>query len=139
MEDNNSGESATFNAAIHHVNRIGLSQLKINNANINPLAFNPQEGVYNYEIILEENLNLYREVVPKLKPKEIAIANRMMEEIEKFISGHPIHIMSEGKSKLLKERWKIFKPLLNSFQKLIKVLLDIHDVNNPSKKDLGGL
>ncbi len=132
-------KSAQFNAAMHFVNRVGLSQANINEANVNPTAYNVSAGVYNYELILRETINLYREVKPKLPYKKIEFAEKMKDLLVNFLSAYPVHIRIDGRPQLAKKRWDIFWGMLDSYQDLIKQYLDDHEVNNPNKREDIGL
>ena len=85
------GKTSKFNAGILQMQRIHDLQERLNLAKINPLAYNEDLGLFNYEVILNTINALYLEAESKLATKEKEEAVKLKKALEIFLERKPVH------------------------------------------------
>lgn len=142
---NNYSEPATdtdvgkgmFNEAIFVVRRLSDLQTQVNNARLNPLAFNIEHGVYNYQIWFSSLTSLMSETWAKLSDDEKKDAETIRALLNKALISFPPHkivnkIGVGQETSFIKENWNIIESGLMLFEKKIKSLMDTHGLGNPN-------
>ena len=141
------GSNSQFNAGLLQMKRIHEIQDLLNRASLNPLAFNEELGVYNYQIIFSSTCSLLNEASPKLGKDERKDAEKLRNGIREFIVKFPIYELKKdikagsnySTNSLNKKHWQILLDWLQTYETLIRNLLDKHQLNSPNKEDDDGL
>jgi hypothetical protein len=127
-----------FNEAMFVMRRLDNSQSRINLVRINPLIFNSEVGVYNYEVWYSDLISLLNESWGKLNDTERKEALRMKELLDNMLINFPIHeniikaSTNQRITKINKDNWEKFKRTLYIFERNIKVYMDKHGLSNPN-------
>jgi len=132
---------AMFNEAYFVTKRLSSLQERINFAKMNPLAYNNEVMVYNYQIWFTDLTSLLNEAWPKLTEEEQADAEVFRNAIQTLLRINPPHkdiIVNGDKSvKFNKECWYLLEDGLIMFEKKVRTLLDTHGLSNPTEEDEG--
>lgn len=127
------GQSSKFNAGILQMNRLHELQRHLNTANLNPLAFDIELGVYNYQTIIDNTTNLVEEAGNKLSKDEKKQSMVLKDAVEKLIQKYPIHRFNPQRKKniLSVGNWEHLRKLIFYYQDYARSLLDKHNLNSP--------
>lgn len=119
--------------------RIDLAWLEIYYLEQNPIVFNAETGLFNYERLMNNYLTIFFEVCSKANKKDLENIWSFRLKLEELMKKYPIHKPS---SKLAKYRWKfnminweIIKEALNKYKLLLKLQEDKTGWGSPSKDD----
>lgn len=139
-------KSAIFNAGVFQTKRIAELQERINLVSLNPKIFNEEFGVYNYEVWITSIDSLLMEVMPKLTETEVKQGEMVRDKVHDFKKSNPVFTSSTslraGKKTTYNfdvENYEVMYKVVTMYEKLIRIYLDNHDLNNPSKDDDEGL
>lgn len=139
------GVKSGWNAADKQGDRTHRLQDRINASNVNLLAFNQFEGVYNYELKLNDLNSLFLEVFPKLSAGEKKKGKEMRDCLKEFLKINPIHLKKKNlrTNKLSEEisnvSWNVFSSWLTKWEEMVKTFVDEHGMNSPNAEDHRGL
>lgn len=141
------GQSSKFNAGLLQMKRLHEVQDLLNRASLNPLAYNEEIGVYNFQIMFSSITTLLNESSAKLGATERKEAEALREGIRSFLTEKPIFEMTQdvkvGGSKSVirfnKKNWNILEKYLIQYQTLVRKQLDAHNLNSPNQEDDQGL
>ena len=134
------GKVSNWNEGALQMLRFHELQKEINECNTNPLAFNGDRNLYNYEIILHNNNSLFSEASPKFKDKEKALGLLRKKMIESFLESNPIHINKpnlnhEVETMFSNPNWLRLRMMLFEYNLYVRGLLDAHKLTSPDKSD----
>lgn len=115
--------------------RIDALQRAMNAARFNPLAFNPEVSRFNYEIMQASQDGLLAECWAKLPEINQKEGQRMKVIVEKFLELNPIVTKRNDEHIINRENYKKFLKIIDAYEKLNKVFLDITDLNSPSRDE----
>ena len=130
-------QKAVFNEGVLIARRLDAIQSRINSVRVNPLAFNSEQNTYNYNVWFGDLCSLLNEAWSKLTEDEQNEINKFRKIIEECFLSFPIHktIINENLNtrdvKVKYSHWYKIKPLLDIFEREIKVYLDRHGLANP--------
>jgi len=140
------GSASKYNEAWLKMRRLHDLQSMINIAGLNPTAFNPELGIYNYQVKVNCCNALLLEVWGKLNEEERHNAVTMKEAIEEKMIKNPIHENKKDFSKnktitvLENKNWNVLKGWIFKYETLIKELLTKTKYDSPDfDYDDGGL
>lgn len=135
---NDVGKTSMFNAGLLQTKRIGDLQERINTVSLNPLAWNQEYQVYNYEVWLTCVDSLLQEVSAKLGDKERLQGEFVRDKIYFFLEVNPVYkskkklgSKTSTETKLNKSAWKVLFKALTIYEKLIRKFLDDHSFGAP--------
>lgn len=137
------GKSSKFNAGMLQMQRLHQLQDLINKVRINPLTFNEEYGVFNYQVFFSNLDGLFHETWGKLGDKEKEIGKYFIETLTQMFKKYPIHEETKDKNsqrsqyKLNQKNWEIIRKMLFEFESIIRKYLDTHKFNSPSEEDDG--
>ncbi len=137
------GKMSMFNGGLLQVKRIGDLQERINLVSLNPLSFNENFGVHNYEIWITSIDSLLQEITPKLSDKEKLAGEKVKNFIHKFITTNKIFKTKKSLSRRSSsmfvdiELWSVMYIAINHYEKLIRKYLDDHKMNSPEEQEMG--
>lgn len=144
MSDDKSDKSM-FNAGVQQVIEVRTLQNVLNRARIDLISMNQNPNfpfVPNYQLCLEILNSLFNEVKPKCNaPNEKEVIQNIKNVAEQFIVKHPIIKNIRINDKLTPvvdyPNLNIFKKILDDYENLVREALEKHEMNSPSKADLG--
>jgi len=125
----------SFNQAFYQQERINELILRIDRLNINPLENNITFGLFNYEIILNDLNSLLATVYSKLTPKEREEINQKRIFLAGVFDKYPVYRKKQERVIFYPKIWEAFKSLLFDYRISIELLMDKHELSNPSKAD----
>ena len=132
------GSTSRFNAGILQMQRIHNLQDKINFCWLNPLAWNQEFAVWNYEVVFSCTNSLFQEVCSKLGTKEIEAGGKFRELIQDFIKIHPVYqsvkiptYPYKSPPRLNKKNWEMIKEILFKYETMVRGFLDKHGMSSP--------
>ncbi len=136
------GKTSKFNAGVLQMQRIHDLQERLNLAKINPIAYNEDLGLFNYEIIINTTNALYLEAESKLGLYEKEQAIALKKAIEVFMERKPVHVekrMSQYPYRmnlqLDKSNWDILRKVIFFYESLVRDYLEVHALNSPQADD----
>lgn len=139
-EDNK--KLAVFNAGVAKAIRLDNIITKFNNASISPFCYDYEMHTYNYKIMFESLKRLFMEAVGKMDAKEINACEMQIIGLEYFMNKYPIIETDQNNKRNIimnMQNWEIFKKNLDELEADIRIVLDEHDLDSPSKKKYMGL
>lgn len=131
--DSDDIKRSKFNAGIAFAERIDGLQRAINAAKFNPLASNMETGTFNYENLVVCADALISEGWDKFTPKEKELLVRMekiMKDTLKYFP--PVGFSKGGEPKLIKENYDKLLVFFSLFERKIKEIYGLHNLNNPT-------
>jgi len=138
--NNSEGSLSKFNAGMLQMTRLHSLQEKINGCNLNPLAYDSDASVFNFEIIFSCNNSLLEEAWPKLSEKEQKKAILLKTALNNFLKKYPIYEKRRRKGLQLNEcHWEIISEWLCKYSLMIRDLLNKHRLSSPDDDDDDGL
>lgn len=129
---------AKINGGIFQVIRLHELQDMINRCWRNPLAFNTEEGSFNFELIFSSSQSMLSEVWPKLEVSDKKESLKLSSWIEQQLILNPIYRFQNergGEPKIIKDNWLIMKKALQYFDLIVRGYLEQHGLTNPSMND----
>ena len=152
--DNDEGEQSEFNPAMLKMKRFDKLQDSINAVNTNPLAFNDEVGLFNYELLFNLLNQLLQETRSKLGKKkkdlkkdeedksETMQGDRKRKLIEHLLKLRPIHVQTSHPNnpnkihlEVNQEWWNIIRQELYEYESMIRGFLDKHGYDSPTKSE----
>lgn len=137
------GIISKFNPGMLQMQRLHNLQDQLNLARMNPTVFNPDFGVYNYQLIFKSLNSLLMECWGKLKSSEQRTGRQYREWIKKRMIMYPVHSQVRN-SRNMKTTinfdeiaWKYIENLLTKYESVIRVYLDEHGLASPAKGEEG--
>lgn len=135
----NETTKSQFNAGVGQALEVRGIQNMLNKAKLDLLAINmnpeyPQ--IINYELVFGLLTGMFREVEPKCTTKEKDKITALMNTAEKFIEKYPIVSQNNrGQTNIDANALKVYKKILADYEVEIRLALDTHELNSPSKSD----
>lgn len=144
-DDSDEGKQSGWNSA--QLTNIRLDKLKnkIDQAWINPVAWNMEEQSFNYEVIFISNNLLLKAVIPKLSSAEEKEGEGLRKGIEEFIGKYPIvenkkkNYSKKGEDKLNEKNWFVLKKHLWNYCVNVGKYFDKHGMDIPNSESDEGL
>jgi len=139
------GKESSFNEALLKMVRIHELQKTVNDHNINPVLFYPEENIYGYQVIFNSLRQLFAETYSKLSTKLRDEGLKKIGEIEESFEKNKIHVLEENQVThnkgmiLKKENWKIMKLHLFKLDLLVRDYLEKTGYSSPNADDYDGL
>lgn len=134
------GSESLINSAMMDARRRSILQSLFSFGSTNPLSFDYDEGLYNYEIAFNSLKNMVVEIASKLSLAELKDVVQDKEDIEEFLDSEPIwkQIYNEDRpngKKLNFENWKELRKKIFDFAVKLKILSDKRGLGSPDKPD----
>jgi hypothetical protein len=130
-----------FNEAFLKMSRINKLQDTINLCSINPLLYNHELNVFNYQIMISCCNGLLKECYGKMKDEEKKDAIEMKDAIEKMMKKYPVHEnikdikTGEYNIKYNEQRWRILNDWIFKYDLLVRDLISKTGYDSPNKSD----
>lgn len=134
----NEGSTSKFNEAFLKMHRINRLQDMINIASINPLAFNLELNVYNYEVIIRSCSALLKECWGKLSDDErkdaVQLKTALEESLKKFKIHQEVtwHNHEDKKIKFHRQNWEVLEKYIFNYDTKIRELLSSVGYDSPN-------
>lgn len=139
MADYEENKKSRFNAGVAHAERIDSLQRSINAAKFNPILRNMDTGTFNYEVMLVSADCLVAEGWGKFSDPERVMITRINNTIKSMNEYFPpVSVDKNGYTKINKDNYKKLLDLFEMYERKIKELYDLHDLNSPSMGDDDG-
>ena len=133
-----------FNPAALKMRRIDKAETLLNEINGNLLAFNPEYGVYNFELKFSTCDSLYLEVESKLNEDEKKEGESLRVALKQLMKKYKVYEERRDKVypykkiiKLNESHWKVIEKWLFRYEKLVRALLDKHGMDTKYIDDSG--
>lgn len=136
-------DTSKFNAAQLKMLRLHKLLDEINAVRLQPLAFNPMYLCYNYEVWLRNLGSLLEEACGKMSAAELKTADELHKKVRVSLRQKPIHeqvyspVRRNSEMVVSHQNWLQLEPKLEEFERLIRLSLNKHDFDAPSKKTGG--
>lgn len=131
-----------FNAGVAKAIRLNELITRYNNASTNPLAYDYDLHNYNYIIMFETARRLFKEAIGKADEDERKNCMIKIRAIEMFLERYNIMEKKSTESNQVNLNvayWNILKEKLDDLENDIRIVLDEHDLDSPTKKKYMGL
>ena len=137
-------QKSQFNAGVGQAIEVRALQNVMNRAKLDLLSINmdpefPQ--IPNHELILGLLNNLYQEVKPKCTEKEITELDKVSSLANNFKYIRPLNKVITKLDKQIsmpnRENLRLYGFILNDYETKVRKALDKHELNSPSKGDVG--
>jgi len=135
-QNTDEGKLSEYNSAALKMKRLDKILDLINQIRTNLLAFNPDFGRYNYDIIYECYCSLYQEVRPQCSEEEKTEGDKLKDAIKSMLEKYPIH--EEKRQSVYpykinvnvnQKHWVVLRKWLDQFENLARKYQDAHGMD----------
>lgn len=143
QEYSEEGINSKFNEAALQMQRLNKLQDKINDANLNPLIFYPEERVYGFNTLFNSACSEFEEVSSKLTAIELLQAKMCISRIKEFMKKYPIYEhkwdygMNDYRMIFSLKNWENLEMMLFNFRLMVRKHLENHKLTSPGEDDSG--
>lgn len=135
-------KESAFNEAAKKMGRFDRLQGLLNEININLRAFNPDYGVYNFEVKFDVINSLVLELSDKIDDTDEKDCHTLRDAIDKYMKKNPIveedndvRTGSKYVSEVIEEsHFSILKIFLRKYETKVRKLIGKHGYSSPDKE-----
>jgi ribosomal protein S17E len=133
--------TSKFNEAFLKMHRIHRLQDTMNICGMNPLAFNNELQVFNYQAKVSACDGIMMEVWGKLDDEEKNKASQLKRAVERFMEKYPIYISKKNQVNNKKmvdvdpSAWNVLKNIIFEYECYMRELLSRTGYDSPNKDE----
>lgn len=141
MDDvTNEKKLSVFNAGVGKAIRLDNLITRYNNASLNPMAFDYVIRQYNFQIMFATLDRLYKEAIGKADENEKKLCEPKIKAIALFMQKYPVVTLNGNNKQVINyNNWLILEKSLKELEDDIRIVLDAHDLDTPTKQRYMGL